>query len=123
MQVDVSEVRELERDLAAASQRVLPELTKVAKKGALAIKNQMRTEAEGVQHAPGMPRDITFDMQSTRFSIGFEVGPTTGDVGSLALLYFGNSRTAPVLKDPAFALHHEAPVIERYMDAVIDGVL
>ncbi|MDR6861972.1 hypothetical protein [Phycicoccus sp. 3266] len=123
MQVDVSEVRALERDLAAAGSRVVRELGQVASKGALNIKNQMRSEARGVRHAPGMPADITYDRTVTRSRIAFEVGPTTGDVGSLALLYYGNSRTAPVLKDPAFALHHEAPVIERYMDAVIDGVL
>ena len=91
----------------------------VVAKGALNVKNQMRREAQGVAHAPGMPSAITFDVRYLPTAVGFEVGPEKGAAGSLALLYYGNSRAGARLKDPAFALQREATEIERQLTALM----
>lgn len=72
-----------------------------------ALKRTLQREASGVEHAPGLPAAITMSsgMKPEPF---YEVGPVGGGSGSLALLYYGNSNTGSVLKDPRFALLRQA---------------
>ena len=123
MSIDATELRALALDLEQAAKEKPVEVRKVIQRGALEIKKQMRTEAQGVRHAPKMPSDITYDTELTATGITAEIGPTTGDVGSLALLYFGNSKTGPRLKDPVFALEREAKVVEEYIGKLVEGIL
>ena len=88
-------------------------------KGAVNVKKQMQSEAKGIRHAPAMPSAITFDLRTLPTELGFEVGPVEGGAGSLALLYYGNSRTGAVIKDPMFALTREAFEIERHLLALM----
>lgn len=74
-----------------------------------ALKRQLQSEAKGVAHAPGLPSAITFESGAGR-ELFYEAGPVEGGAGSLALLYFGNSKTGSVLKDPRFALERQANV-------------
>ena len=72
-----------------------------------ALKRTLQREASGVEHAPDLPAAITMSsgMKPEPF---YEVGPVEGGAGSLALLYYGNSNTGSVLKDPRFALLRQA---------------
>jgi hypothetical protein len=121
---DTSELDALAADLASAGARVLPRVAAVTRKGALNVKNALRAEAEGVAHAPGLPAAITYDTTFSRGGVEAQIGPREGGAGSLALLYFGNSKTGPRLPDPVGALEREAPsYVEHLGAAVAEAIL
>ena len=51
------------------------------------------------------------------------VGPLRGHAGSLALLYFGNSKTGPRLPDPMVAAVKESDVVEEYLGRLAEEIL
>lgn len=121
---DLSELVTLEGDLSSAASRVVPEIKAVTSKGALNVKNQLQREAQGVAHAPAFPAAINYDTRSGSGWTEAQIGPREGGAGSLALLYFGNSKTGPRLPDPMIALEAEGePYAEHIAKAVTDGML
>lgn len=120
MGFDLTDVRTLSTDLGKIADSVVPEARKVIQRGALNIKKDMQREAQGVEHAPALPGDISYETHEQRGGIVAEIGPTRGDVGSLALLYFGNSKAAPRLPDPVHALEREAPKTADWLAKVMD---
>lgn len=114
----VDQVIALAIDLGAAPGKAILASRAVVAKGALNVKQQMQRDAAGIAHAPGMPRDISYEVTVDGAGISAEIGPTAGDVGSLALLYFGNSRSGPVIPDPLLAAEAEAPALQRFLEQV-----
>ena len=106
--IDISELNALEADLSGAAKRLAEGVVATTRKAALNIKNELRDEAEGVAHAPALPSTITFDTRLLANGMEAQIGPVKGGAGSLALLYFGNSKTGPRLPDPMQALEREA---------------
>lgn len=120
MDVDMSEFTKYADDLRRAGFKARPAIRPVVQKGGVVLKEQMRSEAEGVAHAPALPAAITFETTELRDGVRLEVGPREGGAGSLGLLYYGNSKTGPVLKDPMFALRREAEVMVKHItDAIL----
>lgn len=121
---DISELVTLEGDLSGAAARIVPEVKVATSKGALNVKNQLQREAQGVKRAPALPASINYDTRSGNGWVEAEIGPREGGAGSLAFLYYGNSKTGPRLPDPMIALESEG---ERYAEfvakAVTDGML
>ncbi|NUO35447.1 MAG: hypothetical protein HOQ27_10350 [Dermatophilaceae bacterium] len=115
---DFSEVEGLADDLTEASAKAVLDARAVIQKGLLNIKNQLRREAQGVAHAPGLPSTITYETRERGGAIEGEVGPVKGGAGSLALLYFGNSKSGPRLPDPMVAAEAEAPTVADYLAKV-----
>jgi len=119
MPADARSVRHVAAQFRRSRPLIMTGARAVITKGAMQVKKQMQSEARGVARAPGMPSAITFDLATLPTQLGFEVGPEKGGAGSLALLYYGNSRTGARLKDPAFALQREAIEIERQLTALM----
>ena len=119
---DLSEVFALANDLGRVDD-LGRELRQVIQKGALNIKQQMQREAAGVAHAPGFPSAITFETKIAANGVEAEIGPVKGGAGSLALLYFGNSKTGPRLPDPVIALNKEAQATEQFLAKAAANVL
>jgi hypothetical protein len=119
MDLDMSEFEALAKDLARAGLKARPAIRPVIQKGGVVLKAQLRAEAEGVAHAPALPSTISYETTERPDGVSLEVGPTEGGAGSLALLYYGNSKTGPVLKDPVFALKREADVMVKHITDVI----
>lgn len=122
---DMSEVRELSADLRETPARVVREVPRVLEKGAVAIKEQMRSEI--VQSAVGRKRgvepSITYDLHDGGYLA--EIGPRKGGPGSIAnIAYFGGAHggggSAP---DPRGALEAEAPNVEREILDIVSRVL
>ena len=122
---DMSEVRELSADLRETPARVAREVPRVLEKGAVAIKEQMRSEI--VQSAVGRKRgvesSITYDLHDGGYLA--EIGPRKGGPGSIAnIAYFGGSHggggSAP---DPRGALEAEAPNVERELGDLVARIL
>lgn len=121
--LDMSQVDAFAVDLLTAAVAITPAVQGVVKKGALNIKTAMKNQAKGVRHAPALAGDVSFDVTVGAGGVSAEIGPTTGDVGSLAFLYFGNSKSGPRLPDPILAGLDEAPAVERFLAKVaVDAI-
>lgn len=115
IEIDMGDLSKLGDDLAGATERVIRDIHATTKKAAQNIKEQMQREAAGVAHAPALPGSISYETAVTSAAVTAEVGPREGGVGSLALLYFGNSKSGPRLPDPIGALEREAPAWTEYV--------
>ena len=120
--LDMTEVFKLADDLGKVAE-VANEARKVIVKGALNIKEKMRSEAEGRPMAPGIPRAITYDTEIGADGISAEIGPVKGGAGSLAFYYYGNSKVGPSIPDPQIALDAEAETTADYLGKVGESIL
>lgn len=106
----------------AAPDKVLEQARAVTAKGALNIKKGMQADTQGIRHAPRFPYAITYDTKQTKTTVEAEIGPVEGGAGSLALLYFGNSKTGPVA-DIMRPLNAETPTYLEQLSKVAANVL
>ncbi|MGN6245115.1 MAG: hypothetical protein ACTHQ3_15795 [Motilibacteraceae bacterium] len=115
---DITDLRALEADLNGAGDRIFGQVDATTRKAALNVKNTLRDQAQGVRHAPAFPSSITFDARTGVSWVEAEIGPREGGAGSLALLYFGNSKSGPRLPDPMGALDAEEPAYLEHLAQV-----
>ena len=95
MSLDFGDLEDFARELDHQGAKVVLAQRQVVKKGALNVKKRLQDEAQGVAHAPGFPRSITFDVELQGDELVAEIGPEKGGSGSLALLYLETPRPAP----------------------------
>lgn len=122
MSVDFGDVEAFAKALDDQGAKVVLAQRQVVKKGALNVKKRLQAEAQGVAHAPGFPRAITFDVELTGDEIVADIGPEKGGAGSLALLYLGNSKTGPRLPEPMLAADTEAEVMAEWLGKVAEDI-
>lgn len=122
MSLDFGDLEAFARDLDHQGAKVVLAQRQVVKKGALNVKTRLQAEAQGVAHAPGFPRAITFDVELKGDEITAEIGPEKGGAGSLALLYLGNSKTGPRLPEPMLAADAEAEVMAEWLGKVAEDI-
>jgi len=120
--VDFGDVEAFAKALDDQGAKVILAQRQVVKRGALNVKKRLQAEAQGVAHAPGFPRAITFDVELTGDEIVADIGPEKGGAGSLALLYLGNSKTGPRLPEPMLAADAEAEVMADYLGKVAEDI-
>jgi hypothetical protein len=119
MGADLRSIRSEVAHLADAVRQIPTQARALMHTEGAALKKTLQSEAQGVAHAPGLPGAITFESGAGR-ELFYEAGPVEGGAGSLALLYFGNSRTGPRLKDPRFALERQAKQTDAKLLALIE---
>lgn len=122
MSLDFGDVEAFAKALDDQGAKVILAQRQVVKKGALNVKRRLQAEAQGVAHAPGFPRSITFDVEMQGPEIVADIGPEKGGAGSLALLYLGNSKTGPRLPEPMLAADAEAEVMADYLGKVAEDI-
>ena len=122
MSMDFGDVEAFAKELGDLGAKVVVAQRQVVKKGALNVKTRLQAEAQGVAHAPGFPRAITFDVELKGDEITAEIGPEKGGAGSLALLYLGNSKTGPRLPEPMLAADAEAEVMAEWLGKVAEDI-
>ena len=122
MSLDFGDVEAFAKALDDQGAKVILAQRQVVKKGALNVKTRLQAEAQGVAHAPGFPRAITFDVELKGDEITAEIGPEKGGAGSLALLYLGNSKTGPRLPEPMLAADAEAEVMADWLGKVAEDI-
>ena len=122
MSLDFGDVEAFAKALDDQGAKVVLAQRAVVKKGALNVKTRLQAEAQGVAHAPGFPRAITFDVELKGDEITAEIGPEKGGAGSLALLYLGNSKTGPRLPEPMLAADAEAEVMADWLGKAAEDI-
>lgn len=123
MDADTRELRALAVDLGKAPATVFPKIRAVVQRTMVDTKKDLQAEADGVEHAPGLPATISYETREMAGGIAAEIGPRTGGAGSLAFLYYGNSKTGPVLKDPLFAMARNAAKADPFFAKILGDVL
>ena len=116
--IDMSEVRELAADLRAVDSRLVRHVKPILVRGALNIKNQLRSEMRKSTHFAPVARGISYDDTSTPGEYSYEIGPEKGAPGSLAnIAYFGGGVMSGggTVPDPRGALEVEAPRTMQYL--------
>lgn len=110
-------LRSLEASLGRAEATAVPKARQVVAKGALNIKKRMRRSASAsrIAEAKALSRTIDYSI----FGLTAEIGPRRGHSGSMAFLYYGNSKNGPVLKDPGDALKREVEAFESNLARVM----
>ena len=122
MWMDFGDVEAFAMALDDQGAKVILAHRQVVKRGALNVKKRLQAEAQGVAHAPGFPRAITFDVELTGDEIVADIGPEKGGAGSLALLYLGNSKTGPRLPEPMLAADAEAEDMAEWLGKVAEDI-
>ena len=127
IEIDLSELTMFGRDLERSGVDIVKGVKPVVAKGALNVKNGMRTDMAGSGHFGQVASSITYE---TRDGVGWaeaEVGPVTAGrtVGDLAhIAYFGGSPAGGgTVRDPQVVLDEEAPRFEKAITDVIEGLL
>lgn len=121
---DITEVTRLATQLAGAGRRaVLPAAALVATT-AVEVRDDLRAQARGHATFPAFPRAITHDVRGLDAEIGPDKQRRQGALGNV--LYFGTSRTSPVLEHPGRALDRALPGFAAALgqvgeDAIGDG--
>ncbi len=122
MDADTSQLRALAADLGKVGFTAVPKVAAVVKRTLNDTKADLQSEASaGGPTAARLSSAITYDV--TGNGLGGEVGPVEGGAGSLAFLYYGNSKTGPVLKDPMFAMERNAAKAAPYFLKALGDVL
>lgn len=115
---------ELIGDLKSARDRAVDEVRKVVSKGALNIKQDTKKRWSGLDHAPALPRAVSYDVNTAGTTVSAEIGPDKakrqGALGNL--LEYGSVNNAPI---PALgpALDAEEPRFTRSLEDVAAGLL
>lgn len=119
---DTSEVDTLAADLSAAPGRMQRKAPKVFARGALKIKESLRSDASGHGHLPHLEGTVAY----TKFSdLDYEIGFDDVGQGELAAIaVYGSVNNAPVMSSPFEHARRELPFIERALaDAGEEAVL
>lgn len=117
--LDVTDVVKVARDLTIGAAKLQPSLIPVLHKAGQNIKKAAAREATGHPYFKGMGAAWSYDFTVTARGVGIEVGPVKGGAGSLALAYFGNSKTGPILPDPQHLLDDEGEQMEPFIEAAL----
>lgn len=130
MSVDAREVFEFAAILDGAGDVVQKDAEAVVSKGALNIKNHMRSKMQGSQHFKPAAHTISYDIRTVgAFGGGIieaEIGPGSGpgNPGALSnIAYFGTSRGGGTVEDPQVALDAEIPKFTSALSKIIGDAL
>lgn len=140
MSIDASGIHQLAG--AFRSVNIVPEVRQVVSKGALKVKNQLQSEAQGSKHFGRIVETVNYDLDVGGDFVEAEIGPdksvmtqrsksrgnrsgSDGSAASLAgIAYFGGSRGGGnTLPDPLIALRAEEPFVLSAIGDLLEDVL
>ncbi|MFE5309703.1 hypothetical protein [Isoptericola sp. NPDC056605] len=121
------DLRRIEADLTRAASRILPEVDAVLKKGATNLKRDMQDafkESDYFTTKAGAPPRISYDRTFGPGTVGYEVGPEIGGLGSLAgVAVEGGANGGGGSVDIDTPAKAEAQAVEKYLGKIMDGLL
>lgn len=113
IELDDSELRNLEIDLSKAPLRAQFGVTKFVRRGAALIDEGMQQDAAGHRYLKHLPKAVSHEML-TPYLAEIGLGPKRGTQGALAhIIVYGSVNNAPVY-DHTAALRRSAPTIEGW---------
>lgn len=120
---EIEGLRELSADLGRIASSALPEVDKILKKGAQAVKDEMVQDAQGSRHFRSIARSISYDSAYRVGEAAYEVGPDRDRGGQLAnIAYFGGANGGGGTLDIDAPLAHEEPRLMNALDDYLGGL-
>lgn len=104
--IDTSQLDRLAVDLGKASAKAVQPVAAALAETAVAVRDDLRKAASGHARFPAFPSAITHDVRGLSAEIGPDKNRRQGALGNI--LYFGTSKTGPVLEHPSRALERHA---------------
>ena len=124
---DASQLDAFAGDLVRATPKVAAGVKGVVTKAAVNVKAELRENMGASPHFHQVARSITFDTNTLSGGFEAKIGPETSGatVGDLAhFAYFGGANGGGgTVPDPMDAAEHEAPAMEKYLLALVDGIV
>lgn len=122
IEFDFSDLRALQADLGRAGSQAAQNVRQAVEITARRVKDEARTLAGGLAHAPHYPRSISYDihigLQQTSAEIGPDKGGPQGALGNI--LEYGTSKNAPIPHLGPALKANEADFMEGLSRAVGD---
>lgn len=116
-------LRELSAYLGRIASAALPEVDKIAKRGAQQIKNEMVSDAQSSTHFRSIARSISYDRATAAGQVAYEVGPDKSRGGSLGnIAYFGGANGGGGTLDIDAPLKAEEPRFMKALDDYLGGL-
>lgn len=125
VQVDVTELRTLARDLERIPDKVQSGVRPVVSKGALTVKQELQMDLASSSSFSGITFSVDYDLKVDRGGVEARIGPNKGKYGgALAnVAIFGTSRGGGTVPDPSVALLNEADKFENALGDLFKDLL
>lgn len=125
VQVDVSELRTLARDLARIPDKVQRGVRPVVSKGALNVKQELQMDLASSEHFRGITFSVNYDVHVDATGVEGRIGPDKSKYGgALAnVAIFGTARGGGTVPDPSVALLNEGDRFENALGKLLDGLV
>lgn len=126
MDVDLSDLHRLERDLGRAPGRAIDDVDAVLKRGAQNIKDDLSDSARRSKHFSRIAPTISYDRHAFIGGISYEIGPDRdrGGAAKLAnIAYFGGAHGGGGTLDLDGPLEREEPKTLRELGREMGGWL
>lgn len=125
VQVDVSELRTLARDLERIPDKVQRGVRPVVSKGALNVKQELQMDLASSTSFSGITFSVNYDIKVDGDGVEAQIGPNKSKYGgALAnVAIFGTSRGGGTVPDPSVALLAEADRFESALGDLFEGLL
>lgn len=119
--IDMSEINSLVADMGRVKSRVMPEVEKVAKKGAQNLKEEYRSQASSSFWFKGMASSISYDRLPSIRGVTYEIGPDKdrrgGPLGNI--FFFGGAHGGGGSGDLNGPLESEGDAFAKSLGEVI----
>lgn len=121
---EIEGLRELSADLGRIASSALPEVDKMAKRGAQNIKDDMVEDAEGSRHFRPVAPSISYDRSTSAGQVSYDIGPDKGRAGgALGVFgYFGGANGGGGTLDIDGPLKAEEPRLMKALDDFLGGL-
>lgn len=125
VQIDVTELRTLARDLERIPDKVQRGVRPVVSKGSLNVKQEMQMDLASSSHFRGITFSVNYDIKVDAGGVEGQIGPDKSKYGgALAnVAIFGTSRGGGTVPDPSVALLAEADRFESALADLFVGLL
>lgn len=120
LSIEMQGLDHLVADLGKAGRKATLGARAVLEKGAVEVKEGMKSDFSGHAHAGQIPRAIGYDVRGLEFEVGVDKSGPQGGLGNL--LAFGSSKNAAVV-DHTASLRREIPNIERFLGELAEDSL
>lgn len=120
---EIEGLRELAADLGRIASEALPEVDRIAQKGAQNVKDAMVEDAQGSRSFRPISRSISYDRAYGVGQVAYEIGPDKSRGGQLGVIaYFGGANGGGGTLDIDGPLKAEEPRLMKALDDFLGGL-
>lgn len=120
-EIDVSGFDELAAKLSRV--RVVDVATPIVARAGQEMKRSIRADTSGFTHPGSLKNTVFYRLKKSGNTVEATVGPERGGAGSMAFLWLGNAKSAPIFPHPDRYAKREAEQTVRHLEAALRRAL